>query len=396
MREIAFVEVASRMSGVEFSTLYLAQHLDPAIWKALVICPEEGDLPERCRDNSVRVEIVPRARFFSTGVRLAKTTIPNPLAILANAVLMLASAVRLATFLRNLRPALVVPKGLLAQFYGGLAARQARVPCVWHVQDRVSGGAGPLYAWVLALAGRLLAKEIIVDAESIARQLQRIVPRARIHVIPNGVDVAEFSPQVDGSRVRAEWNVQPGELLVGVVGRLTPWKGQEVLLRAFAKIADELPQARLALIGAPVFDSDAFEQALREETARLGLGARVIFAGFRWDMPQVFAALDVVAHTALEKDSSPLAVVSAMAAGKAIVCSRVEGTAELFDEGRDGLLYPPGDVEALAEKLRLVLCDAERRTRLGSAARAKAERELSVEVFAQRCQAVFEQAIGKA
>ena len=283
-------------------------------------------------------------------------------------------------------PALIVPKGLLAQFYGGLAARLAGVPCVWHVQDRVSGRAGPLYAWSLALAGRLVAREVIVDAESIARQLAQFVPRERIHVIPNGVDVREFTPETDGSRVRAEWNVESRELLIGVVGRLTHWKGQEVLLRAFAKIATEFPESRLAFIGAPVFDNDGYEQALRQETVRMGLTSRVIFTGFRWDMPQVFAALDVVAHTALEKDSSPLAVVSAMAAGKAIVCSRVEGTAELFDEGQDGLLYPPGDADALVEKLRMVLCDAGLRKRLGATARAKAERELSIEIFARRCQ----------
>ncbi|HEY6042495.1 MAG TPA: glycosyltransferase, partial [Anaerolineae bacterium] len=82
--------------------------------------------------------------------------------------------------------------------------------------------------------------------------------------------------------------------------------------------------------------------------------------------------------------------------GKAIVCSRVEGTAELFDEGQDGLLYPPGDADALVEKLRMVLCDAGLRKRLGATARAKAERELSIEIFTRRCQAVFERAIESA
>ena len=110
-------------------------------------------------------------------------------------------------------------------------------------------------------------------------------------------------------------------------------------------------------------------------------------------MPEVFAALDLVAHTALEKDSSPLAVVSAMASGKAIVCTRVDGTAQLFDEEIDGLLVQPGDVNALALNLRRLLCHVNLRERLGRAARDKAERELSVVQFTRGCEAVFARAL---
>ena len=381
------------MSGVEFSTLYLAQHLDRSHWAPMVVCPAEGDLPAHCRDAGIPVFLVPQARFLSTSVRFAGLTILNPLALVLDAIALVVSARALARFLRVQRPALVVPKGLAAQFYGGLAARWVDIPCVWHVQDKVSERVGPFFPWTMALASRVLAREIIVDAESIARQLRPLVPPARVSVIPNGVDTHEFSPQVDGSAVRAEWGVPPDRLLVGVVGRLTPWKGQHVLIRAFARIAKRFPNVSVVLVGAPVFDNDNYLRELRSTVERLGLTNRIIFAGFRWDMPQTLAALDIVAHPALEKDSSPLAVVSAMAAGKPIVCSRVDGTAELFNDGADGLLVLPGDADALADKLARLLSDVNLRTRLGCAARARAERELSVEQFARRCEAVFERAL---
>ncbi len=393
MRTVALVDVASQMSGVEFSTLYLAQHLDRSHWSPMVVCPAEGDLPAQCRAANIPVCVVPQARFFSTSVRLAGATLLNPAALVIDAVALVVSARALARFLRAQRPALVVPKGLLAQFYGGLAARWAGIPCVWHVQDRVSERVGFFFPWTMALASRMLAREIIVDAESIARQLHRWTPPARISVIPNGVDTHEFSPRGDGSAVRAEWGVPPDQLLVGVVGRLTPWKGQHVLIRAFARIADRFPNASIVLIGAPMFENGNYSSELRSTAERLGLTNRIIFAGFRWDMPQTLAALDIVAHPALEKDSSPLAVVSAMAAGKPIICSRIDGTAQLFDDGVDGLLVPPGDADALADTLALLLSDANLRTRLGCAARARAERELSVEQFARRCAAVFERAL---
>ncbi len=393
MREVAFIGASSSMSGVEFSTLYLAQQLDRSDWLPVVICPEEGELPERCRALGIRVDFVQVPRFFSTSVRIAGFVIINPFAVLIDGVLIVVMALRLYRFLRKLHPELVVPKGLLAQFYGGLAACWTGIPCVWHIQDRVSTRLGQLFPLTMSLAGRLLARQVIVDAQSIAWQLTPTIPSNRVHVIWNGVDTREFSPQVDGACVRTDWEVQPSHLLIGAIARLIPWKGQHVLIEAFARIADQFPDARVVLVGSALFDTDAYARGLQVKAIKYGVSDRVIFAGYRRDIPQVLAALDVIVHPALEKDSSPLAVVSAMAAGKAIICSNLEGTAELFDEGIDGLLVPPGDVNALSEKLVLLLREVDLRRKLGSAARQKAEASLSIERFTQRCEAVFERAL---
>lgn len=389
VKEIVFVGMTAQMSGVEYSTLYLARGLDRARWSPLVVCPEEGELIMRSREAKIPVALVPRPHFFSTSVRIAGRALVNPFAIIANLFALFIGAFPLAKFLRARKPGLVVTKGLLVHFYGGLAAKMANVPCVWHVQDRVSDRLGPIFAWVLALGGRWLAREIIVDAESIAKQLKPVVPNQRISVIWNGVDTSEFSPSVDGSHVRSEWQVRDDDLLIGVIGRLTPWKGQHVLIDAFAQIAERLPQTRIVIVGSALFDTDAYARALRSAADQHGLDGRVLFAGYRADMPQVLAALDIVAHTALEKDSSPLAVVSAMAAGKPIICSNVEGTAPLFDPGVDGLIVPLGDGNALAQQLDCLIQNPERRQALGRAARAKAERELGLDRFAQRCETIF-------
>lgn len=393
MKTIAFVELASQMSGVEYSTLYLAMHLNPQEWVPLVICPEEGELPARCREANIPVQILPHARFFSTSVRVGGVTLVNPLAWIANGIGVLQSARTLAEFLRQARPALVVPKGLLAQFYGGLAARWAGVPCVWHIQDRVSERAGFLFPFVLGLGARFLARHVIVDAESIARQIRGIVPAAQISVIWNGVDLNEFSPYVDGSAVRAEWKIAPHQTLIGTVARLVAWKGQHVLLEAFARVAQDFPEAQLVFVGSALFDGDGYAKQLQTRCAELGLQTRVHFAGYRQDIVQVLAALDIFCHAALEKDSTPLAVVSAMAAGKAIVCTDVDGTRELFSDYENGLLFPSGDVNALTTQLAFVLRDAALRMHLGKNARAFAERELSVEHFTHKCGTVFERAL---
>ena len=393
VREIVLVDASAQMSGVEFSTLYLVRQLDRARWAPIVVCPEEGDLPELSRAVGVSAAIVPCSSFKSTSSHIVGRTILNPFALIVDLIAVTSSARTLAHFLREQRPDLVVTKGLLAHFYGGLAARWTGVPCVWHVQDRVSNRAGVLLPWTLSLVGRWLARAIIADAGSIARQLERFVPRERIAVIWNGVDTDEFSPGNECGSVRAEWNVREGDLLIGSIARLTAWKGQHVLIEAFARIANQFPHARLILVGSALFDTDAYARGLQVKAFKHGVSDRVIFAGYRRDIPRVLAALDVIVHPALEKDSSPLTVVSAMAAGKAIICSNLEGTAELFDEGVDGLLVPPGDVNTLSEKLVLLLRDVDLRRKLGGAARQKAEASLSIRRFAERCEAVFERAL---
>jgi len=393
MKRVALVGVSAQMSGVEYSTLYLTQRLDRAHWLPIVICPAEGELPQRCRACGIEVVIVPQARFFSTSARLGARTVPNPFAWGANLPALWHTARLLTDPLRQMRPDLIVPKGLLAQFYGGLAAWWCGIPCVWHIQDRVSERAGPLFPFCLGLGARWLARHVIVDAQSIARQIQNVVGVDRISVIWNGVDLNEFSPAVVGTGVRVEWGIAPDEILIGSVSRLVPWKGQHILLEAFARLAADFPNTRLVLVGSALFDTDAYARRLRARADELGLQARVLFPGYRQDTPQILAALDIFCHSALEKDSTPLAVVSALAAGKAIVCSAVDGTAELFQAQENGLLFPPGDVPALTERLTRLLRDRALRTRLGQNAREFAERELSVAQYAHKCESVFARAL---
>jgi glycosyltransferase involved in cell wall biosynthesis len=381
------------MGGVEFSTLYLAEALRDTDTPCLVICPTPGQLPDRCRALQIRSIVVPQPRLPTTSVRVGSRHVANPLAWLVGPPALLAGARRLVRALKESRVDLVCTKGLPAHFYGGLAARWAGLPCVWHLQDLVSPRAGRLHVLVQGLAGRVLADQVIADGSSIVHQMAPFLPRGRLTLIHNAVDTTAFTPWVDGSSVRREWNLGPSTVVIGSVARLTPWKGQDVLLRAFAMVVADFPEAALVLVGTPLFGSDRFERRLRALAVELGVADRVIFAGFRDDLPQVLAALDVFAHAAIEKDTSPLAVVSAMASGKAIVTTNIAGVAELFVRDREALLVEPRNPGAMARALRRVVADVEERRSLGTAARRKAETTLSLPAFAGRCADVFRAAL---
>jgi glycosyltransferase involved in cell wall biosynthesis len=327
--------------------------------------------------------------MMSTSAALGRRYVPNPFAWVVNLVKLSTAAFRLNRELRRENVTLVCTKGLFSHFYGGLAARLAGIPCVWHVQDLVSDRAGGLYAAVMGVAGRLLAQRVIADGTSIRDQLAPYIPADRLIVLYNGVDTDQFSPAINGDSVRREWHAHESDILIGCVARLTAWKGQDLLIDAFGQVAKDFPQAKLVLVGSPVFDNDLFERRLRKMVADLQLQDRVIFAGFRWDLPQVLAALDIFAHASIEKDTSPLAVVSAMAAGKPIVTTQVAGVAELFTQDVDGILVPPKETRALAVALGAMLENPERRRVLGENARRKAEQSLTLRHFVEGCQRVF-------
>ena len=393
-RTVYFIESAAAMGGVQFSTLYLVQHLDPARWEPVVICPEEGDLTEACRKSGVAVEILNRPALRSTSFRVGHNSmrLPNPLAWMWDGWATWIAARRLARFLEQTNPDLVVTKGLFSHFYGGLAARQLGIPCVWHVQDFISERFWKIYQRLFAQLARWLPDHIIVDGASISRQLPRTA-QDRISVIHNGVDTELFRPDVDGRCIRREVGIPMDAMVVGHVGRMTPWKGQHYLLGAFARVAAVMKDAYLLFVGAPVFDSNAYQRDLLRLTAKLGLSDRVKFTGYRHDIPVVLAAMDVFAFTSVEKDTSPLTLLSAMSSGRPIVAFDIEGVQELLP-AHEQCLVPVGQVSVLAHSIIKLLSNAPLRQQLSVSARQLAETEFGIDRYVARVETAFLKAAG--
>jgi glycosyltransferase involved in cell wall biosynthesis len=391
-KTIVFVEAAAAMGGVQFSTLYLAQALDRDRWKSVVVCPEEGDLSRACRDADIEVQVLPQTRLWSTSVRVGATRLPNPAAWAGDAWLIRRAATQLKKFLVQSSPDVVVTKGLSSHFLGGFAARKLRIPCVWHVQDLISERTLGIYRRAFSCASRLLPTRIIVDGKAIAMQLPQAL-QARISVIHNGVDTDVFRPGLDGTRLRRELGIPEDHLVIGHVGRVTPWKGQHYLIEAFGSLANENPKLTLLLVGSPVFDNDSYQQRLVSLVSQLGLRERVKFTGYRHDLPALLSAMDLFAFTSVEKDTSPLALLSAMASGLPVVAFDIDGTRELMAAKDQFLLVPVADVAELGMALTRVLNDENLRRRLAAAARKQALVNFSLDKYKTRIEQVLREVL---
>jgi glycosyltransferase involved in cell wall biosynthesis len=217
--------------------------------------------------------------------------------------------------------------------------------------------------------------------------------QSRITVIHNGVDTNIFRPGLDGARVRRELAIPNDHLVIGHVGRVTPWKGQHYLIEAFARIVNDCPNLTLLLVGTPVFDNDSYQRRLQNLTAEFGLTDRIKFAGYRHDLPDVLAAMDIFAFTSTEKDTSPLALLSAMACGLPIVAFDIAGVRELLAREDQFLLLPAESVSELSGALLEVIADGKLRRTLADAARKQATNEFGLEKYRERIELVLNRSL---
>lgn len=257
--------------------------------------------------------------------------------------------------------------GYAAADFGRLAARALGARLVLH--EHFADPRMPSYQ---AVADRLLSRltdRAIAVSGSTAEFLatERFVPRDRIRLIWNGAPLDEFAPvpRERAMAVRAALAVPEDAVVVGSIGRLNEQKGHRYLLDAMARVGGP---AWLLLAG----DGDLMP-ALREQAAALGIADRVVFAGHRSDVPDLLGAIDVFAISSIY-EGTPLALFEAMAAGKAIVSTAVDGCREVLRDGETGLLVPARDPAALAAALGRVASDAALRHALAEAARRDSAR----------------------
>jgi glycosyltransferase involved in cell wall biosynthesis len=177
----------------------------------------------------------------------------------------------------------------------------------------------------------------------------------------------------------------------GIVGRIAPWKGQDLFVRAFAA-AFPTGAERAVIVGAQLFGEERCERELRALITRLGLAERVELRGFREDVWSELARIDVLVHASTIPEPFGQVVLEGMAASLAVIAPNEGGPAEVIADGETGRLFTPRSVDALAATMRALSADPRARERLGSAAQRSIEAFHPVRV-GERLEAVYEQVL---
>src|SRR5882724_1150494 len=259
----------------------------------------------------------------------------------------------------------------------GLAARSLGVPLVRsrHVTIPIP----PRRALVYRLADR-----VITSGEAVAAIVRGAgVPADRVVAIGPGLDTARFHPNVSGAGVREELGLRG--TAVGLVANIRGSKGHEYFLEAARTVLAERPDARFLIVG----DGIGFEDVQRR-VKELSLEPRVLMTGFRRDVPEVMAALDVLVLPSIRSEAMSQVIPQALAVGTPVVGTAVGGTPELVRDGETGRLVPPADAPALAAAILDLLGDPERARALARRGQALVLARHSIDAAMARTLEVYE------
>ncbi|KPV40024.1 group 1 glycosyl transferase [Thiohalorhabdus denitrificans] len=301
----------------------------------------------------------------------------------------------LAAAILRWRPDFVYERYALFGVAGRLAAGIFRVPFILEVnaplsQEMKDHGGLVFQGLARRVEDRLCAgatRTVVVSAAMRDLFVRRGLPEERFLVVPNGVDRERFHPGVDGEAVRRELGLED-RFVIGFVGWIRPWHGVHDLVEAFARVVAQRKDAALLLVG----DGPAVPE-LRARAAELGLADRVVFTGAvaREAVPGHVAAMDVAVQPDVTPYASPIKLFEYLATGRPVVAPDRPNIAEVVGDGRQGLLFRPGNVEELAAQLTRLALDPGLRNALSMrAARAVEEQGFHWEANARRVLAVVD------
>lgn len=278
----------------------------------------------------------------------------------------------------SLRPDIVHTHNPKPGVYGRLAARSAGVPVVVNTVHGLY--AQPTDSWpkraVVYALERLAAScshaELVQNPEDLETLARIGVPRRKLHLLGNGVDLDRFDPAgpIEGrATVRSKvFGAEPDDVVVGVVGRLVWEKGYRDVFSAAASVRQTLPQARFVVVG-PTEPEKA--DAVPDADIRRAEAAGVTFLGLRDDLERLYPAMDVYV-LASHREGFPRSAMEAAASGLPVVATDIRGCRQVVADGVTGRLVPVADARALASGVAQLVAEPTLRRQMGDAGRVKA------------------------
>ena len=349
---ILYVSPFSHIGGGEVSILTVISNLDRKVFYPILVCYEDGPFVEKARRSGIETIIFRRAGPMTEFSIIWK----------------------LVRYIKKNKTCLMHVNSL--DIRAGIAAWLARIPFIGHLRVIF-----PL-TWRDRLFVRLSTLTIAVSevaADEFCKYSE--VYRNKFIIIPNVVDMAR---EVRAAPLRSEFNIPEAAFLIGMAGRMDPFKGHTVFIDAAPLIRKDAPQTRFFIIGGASpgkGDEVKYLEMLKEKIMGLGLTENFIFTGFRDDILSTIAALDVIVMPSrvirkggrIVTEGFGRVAIEAMAVGVPVVASDTGGFKEIIKNGVTGILVPISDPAAIAENVIYLLRDRERADAIRAAAKSRFE-----------------------
>jgi glycosyltransferase involved in cell wall biosynthesis len=381
--KILMIHSSNEMFGSDQVLLRTALALKTAKWTPLVLLPNDlnytGELSRELERQGVAVRSLP------LGIVRRKYLRPSRWFGYLFALVRAVTAIRRIIRTEGIK---LVYSATGAVLSGALAAALTRTAHVWHLHEIPLR---PRWA-VKRLAGYYarFARGLIVVSQAVFDHWAGLneALRTKMTVIHNGVDPGFYRPSRQMPNWRRKLRVRPGEVLVGCLGRIGTWKGQEVLLRALHRLGPDAPGVRGLIAGGTLPGEEKKLDRLRALARELGVEPRVTFLPFQQDVRSLLEALDIVAVPSVKPEPFGMVILEAMAYGRPVIATNIGGSPEVVVDGKTGHLVPANDAEALAEAIRALSAPGRRR-RFGQAGRRRVAEQFTLTIYQRKIIAFF-------
>jgi glycosyltransferase involved in cell wall biosynthesis len=366
--KIFYLNHVSYLGGAEIALLDLLTSLNRERYTPVALVPE-GDLAERIRQLQIRCVPIPAL----DGVN--RHTLSRFLWALPH----------LHSLIQREKPDLLYANTNFTAEYAGILSKITRIPSVGHIRDIEP--LGRMGRWLVRQNTKLIAISEAVKQYLVSEH----IPEPQIVKVHDGVDLQRYKPHKSRLIFVNHRDEEKNPLIIGLIGQIGERKGHRYFLEAAWMITQSHPLVKFWIVGKePAQGQERYTNQLTEYVREHHLQFQVKFWGFRPDITEILARVDILVLPSLQEPFGKI-VIEAMAMGKPVIASRVGGVPEIVVDGQTGLLIPPADSEALRQALEQLIPDRKRREQMGLNGRKRVEQYFSLEKTVRETEHVYEQ-----
>lgn len=346
MINILYLHAGAELYGADIVLYELLKRIDKRIIKPYVVLPCDGPLVQKLKEINIEVCVMEypilRRKYFNIKgifnyfINLKKYT------------------VKLMKFCKE-NSIKIVHTNTSAVLEGMFLKKNINIVHVWHIHEIILKPK-LVYKILCFCISRYSDKVVTVSKATMNHLIEsKLFKNKKIDVIYNGVDNEKFNPYIDSYQLRSEFDIKNDDLVVGMIGRVNSWKGQEHFVKALDKVMDNDKNVKAILVGSTFEGEEWRFEKLNTLIENSNNKKNFILQGFRNDTPKVYNLCDIFVLPSTNPDPLPTVVLEAMACGKAIVAYRHGGVTEMVKENYNGLFAEVNNIDDLSEKIQRLI-----------------------------------------
>ena len=382
--KILFYNHTGKVSGAERILLLALKKLNRSVFEPVVVCPRSDTLAEEVGKLGIGCKSLDRleARFTFRIDFLARY-----LFSFYRTIRQLRSAIK------EVNPNLIHANSVRAGLVASAASVGSGIPVFWHLHDEMPRH--PLSTAIRGFVAFSSRTRLISTCRAVADSFRGTIlrlfgKRIPLRVVENAIEPEKFTyDAANRQKIREELRLSDDEFVIGIVGLITPRKGQLGLIRAFAQAQKQMPQSTLLIVGAPMFNKDhLYLEELEKSVKQFGLEKRVRFLGLRSDVAAIMQSLDALIVNS-KSEALVIVAIEAMASGTPVIATTVGGIKEMITHRTNGWLVPYGDEQSLCEALVTISLQPELRDKFAKNGKAIVASRLHADRFIEELEGFF-------